>query len=171
MRKAVVSYAGLGIKTLIWIKQAERKDVTMDELAIKSDEYEDVELALAEAMHKILQGDIKRDMTILEDNMVKQDTMLSGRQSLLLLYRALATDVEMIQSTDVEDFQQNICKGESDLSRWWCRQKEVLQQLYDPDEATEALACNLCCLCRPPALRPLARPRRQGCDDQEVAAR
>ena len=93
-RKAIIAASGMkGLKVLRWIRKAENPEATMDELRYRENGMEKLDNLIAEGINKGLKDQQKREFNIVEENLVKQGSLLAGRQAYHMLLKSLATDM------------------------------------------------------------------------------
>ena len=102
VRTAAISSCEKPERARAFIFSVESEDASFDSLSVSdSDKHRALDAKLADALLKIVKGDLARRLAVMSETLAKRGLVLAGRQILFLIYREFGKDAHV---TDVQSY-------------------------------------------------------------------
>ena len=75
---------------MAWIQFVEKPGVGLADLEVSDKRWDDLDVALAEAILKVVSGSLLKDVLYYQDTLAKDCKLMPGRAALLYVYRQYA---------------------------------------------------------------------------------
>ena len=75
---------------MVWVQYVEMSGVTIADLGVSGKCWDDLDIALAEAVLKMVSGSLLKDILYYQDTRAKEHKLMPGRAALMYVYRKYA---------------------------------------------------------------------------------
>jgi len=102
IRTATISACEKPERARVFIFSVESEDASFDSLSVSDvDRHRALDAKLADALLKIVKGDLARRLAVMSETLARRGLVLGGRQILFLIYREFGKDTHV---TDVQSY-------------------------------------------------------------------
>ena len=102
IRTATISACEKPERACVFIFSVESEDASFDSLSVSDvDRHRALDAKLADALLKIVKGDLARRLAVMSETLARRGLVLGGRQILFLIYREFGKDTHI---TDVQSY-------------------------------------------------------------------
>ena len=105
IRKTIVSASVDPQATWEWLMNAEKDNLTFDDLYLPGDTFASPGCKLRVAVNNLMKGqtNLRNDIMVKTETLAKEGKMVASRQVLMMVYAYSKTDVENGSAYDIED--------------------------------------------------------------------
>ena len=107
VRTAAISSCEKPERARAFVFSVESEDASVDSLSVSdSDKHRALDAKLADALLKIVKGDLARRLAVMSETLAKRGLVLAGRQILFLIYREFGKDAHQTDCTSYSHLEK-----------------------------------------------------------------